>query len=99
MDPGLALKALANPVRREILALLKAPRVNFVPNEHFPDEPGVCGDNIVLRMHLAQSTISNHLAILQRADLVTAQKRSQWTYFSRNEKAVQEFLGSLRHEL
>ncbi|ADV81923.1 ArsR/SmtB family transcription factor [Terriglobus saanensis] len=99
MDHGLALKALANPVRREILALLKDPLGNFAANEHFPDEQGVCGDNIVLRMRLAQSTISTHLAILQRAGLVTSQKRSQWTYFQRNEKAVQEFLRSLRQEL
>ncbi|MCU1323541.1 MAG: regulatory protein ArsR [Acidobacteriaceae bacterium] len=99
MDHGLALKALANPVRREILALLKDPRRNFAANEHFPDEPGVCGDNIVLRMRLAQSTISNHLAILQRAGFITSEKRSQWTYFKRNEKAVQEFLRSLRQEL
>src|ERR1700761_2307073 len=99
MDHGPALKALANPVRREILLLLKDPRKNFPANEHFPEEPGVCGDNIVLRMRLAQSTISNHLAILQRAGLVSSQKRSQWTYFKRNEKAIQEFLRSLRREL
>ena len=51
MPPGVdldtCLKAIANPVRREILALLKKPGENFAPNTHVPNEDGVCVASII----------------------------------------------------
>lgn len=103
MPPGVdldaCLKAIANPVRREILALLKKPGENFAPNTHVPNEDGVCVASIITRMKLAQSTVSQHLAILQRARLLSSKSIGQWTYFRRDEKTIRRFMQLLKQEL
>ncbi len=65
------LKALSNPIRRQILASLKDPEQNF-PGQDHPYEFGVCAGKIDERCGLSQSTVSAHLAILQHAGLITA---------------------------
>ncbi|MGN6315685.1 ArsR/SmtB family transcription factor [Trinickia sp.] len=91
-------KALANPVRREILAWLKEPSVYF-PEQEVPLECGVCAGQINVRCGLSQSTVSAHLATLQSAGLVTVKKMGQWSFFKRNETVIQAFLASLRDDL
>ena len=91
-------KALANPVRRQILAWLKAPEAYFAQQEH-PLDFGVCAGLIEHRTGLSQSTVSAHLAILQRADLVTSRKVGQWIFFKRNEKTITTFLDSMKGDL
>ncbi len=93
------LRAVSNPVRREILSLLKHPNENFVPNDHLPNEEGICVASIILRMKLAQSTISKHLAILHGAKLLASKSVGQWTYFKRNEQAIRQFALLLKQEL
>jgi ArsR family transcriptional regulator len=41
---------------------------------------------------LSQSTVSAHLATLQRAGLVTSKRVGQWIFFKRNEETIQAFL-------
>lgn len=65
MDLDEIIKALAHPVRREILQWLKAPEKHFADQEH-PLEVGVCA-GMFARCGLSQSTVSTHLAVLQRA--------------------------------
>ncbi|MEI2414781.1 helix-turn-helix transcriptional regulator [Orrella sp. JC864] len=91
-------KALANPVRRQILNWLKTPAQSFEPQEH-PWELGVCASRIDQRAGLSQSTVSGHLAVLQRAGLVTSQKVGQWVFFQRNEALIQAFLEHSAKEL
>jgi ArsR family transcriptional regulator len=91
-------KALANPVRREILAWLKEPGAYFSEQE-LPLDCGVCVGQINARCGLSQSTVSAHLATLQSAGLVTVKKIGQWSFFKRNEPVIQAFLESLRAEL
>lgn len=92
------IKALAHPVRREILAWLKDPLKQF-PNQDHSHEHGVCAGQIDQRCGLSQSTVSAHLATLQRADLISSRKVGQWHFFRRNEDTIQAFLQQLSQEL
>lgn len=92
------IKALAHPVRREILGWLKDPGKSF-PTQVHSFELGVCAGKIFEKANLSQSTISAHLASLQRAGLVTPQKLGQWIFYSRNEALINKFLDRIKNEL
>ena len=98
LDLDDTIKALAHPVRREILAWLKDPHNQF-PAQHHSVENGVCAGQIDQRCGLSQSTVSAHLATLQRAGLISSKKVGQWHFFKRNEDTVQAFLRQLSLEL
>ncbi len=91
MDIDAIHKALANPVRRQILQWLKDPAGNFAAQDH-PLHLGVCAGLIDRRTGLSQSTVSAHLATLQKAGLVSTKRVGQWTFFSRDETTIQQFL-------
>ena len=91
-------KALANPVRRQILEWLKDPNEHFAHQEH-PLDLGVCAGLIDERTGLSQSTVSAHLATLQRAGLVTSRRVGQWIFFKRNEETIQAFLDHINNRL
>jgi ArsR family transcriptional regulator len=88
------LKALANPVRRKILAQMKEPEKNFPGQEH-SYELGVCAGKIDDACGLSQSTVSAHLAVLLQAGLVTTHRVGQWIFYRRNEPAITAFLARL----
>ncbi|OIR11070.1 transcriptional repressor SdpR [mine drainage metagenome] len=92
------IKALAHPVRREILGWLKTPRKSF-PTQLHSFELGVCAGKIFEKANLSQSTISAHLATLQRAGLITPQKVGQWIFYSRNEALIDKFLERIKADL
>lgn len=97
MDVDLIIKALANPVRREILALLKEPGKHFADQE-YPLDVGVCAGQFE-RCGLSQSTMSTHLATLQRAGLVSTRRIGQWVFYKRNEETIAAFLRALDADL
>ncbi len=90
MDKDEILKALAHPKRVEMLAWLKEPEAHFSSQEH-PLEMGVCASQFE-RCGLSQSTVSAHLATLQRAGLVSTRKVGQWIFYRRNEETIEAFL-------
>lgn len=92
------IKAIAHPLRREILHWLKEPQRYFAEQHHSLDD-GVCAGQIDQRAGLSQSTVSAHLATLQRAGLVTDRKLGQWHFFKRNEPAIQALVARLGQEL
>ena len=92
------IKALSHPVRRDILHWLKQPELYFADQEH-PLSLGVCAGKIDQKTGLSQSTVSNHLAILQRAGFISSKKVGQWNFFSRNEEVIQQFLARLNDQL
>lgn len=97
MDPDDILKVLAHPVRRQMLNWLKDPQAHFVEQE-LPFEYGVCASKFE-RCGLSQSTVSTHLAALQRAGLVTTRRVGQWVFYKRNEDTIATFLTHLTTEL
>ena len=92
------IKALASPARREILAWLKDPAQQFPAQEH-SFELGVCAGKIYEKAGLSQSTVSAHLASLQRAGLVSTRKVGQWIFYARNEAVIAAFLQQMQHDL
>ena len=90
MDKDEIIKALAHPARMDILNWLKNPEQHFPSQEH-PFEMGVCASQFE-RCGLSQSTVSGHLSILQRADLVTTKRVGQWIFYKRNEETIAAFL-------
>ncbi|MBQ4284022.1 MAG: winged helix-turn-helix transcriptional regulator [Lachnospira sp.] len=71
-------KALADPVRREILQLLKTGRMS-------------AGD-IGSRFDMTGATISYHLSILKKADLVVESKEKNFVYYELNTSVVEEVM-------
>jgi len=84
------IKALAHPMRREILLWLKTPEQCF-HEQILPLENGVCATRIYERSGLSQSTVSAHLACLQKAGLVSTTKIGQWIFYRRNEVVIEAF--------
>jgi ArsR family transcriptional regulator len=83
-----ALHAIADPTRRRILQALKQ-----------GDAERLCAGDIEERVRLSQPTISHHMSILTKAGLVEANKKGQWRWYRRNEKAIRGVLKRLRAEL
>ena len=98
MDIDAIHKALANPVRRQILQWLKDPHQHFAEQE-YPLDFGVCCKLIDQRTGLSQSTVSAHLATLQRAGLVNTRRVGQFIFFQRNEEVIKTFLDQLNDGL
>lgn len=92
-DPTLlleALKALANPVRLQMLQWLREPEANFPvdPAVTDPREVGVCVSHIQAKVGLAQSTVSVYMATLERAGLVRSTRVGKWTHYRRDEEHI-----------
>jgi DNA-binding transcriptional ArsR family regulator len=92
MEQVEVFKALSNKARLQILMWLRD------PEKYFPAEGcgpyGVCVGQIQSKMGVTQSTASEYLSLLQRTGLLTATRQGQWTYYKRNEDAIQQ-LGEL----
>ncbi len=97
MEKDEILKAIAHPTRMEILNWLKKPEEHFSTQEH-PFEMGVCASQFE-RFGLSQSTVSAHLATLNRAGLVTTRRVGQWIFYKRNEETIAAFLKQLSKDL
>ncbi|MEE0913695.1 MAG: autorepressor SdpR family transcription factor [Ruminococcus sp.] len=74
-------KALADPTRRKILALLKKGDMN-------------AGD-IAAEFDMTKPSISNHLNILRQADLVDAEKQGQNVVYSLKTSVLEDMLNML----
>ena len=71
-------KALSDPVRREILQLLKNGRMSA----------GEIGSHF----DITGATISYHLSVLKKADLVTEMKEKNFVYYELNSSVVEEIM-------
>lgn len=83
-------KALGHPTRLAILGWLKDPG-SFPPQDRPAEEVGVCLKHIQARANVSQSTASQFMATLQRADLVTCTRVGQWSHYQRNEPEIARF--------
>ncbi len=71
-------KALADPVRRDILFLLR-------------DDRKTAGD-IAARFDLSAATMSYHLSILKKANLIYESRFKNYIYYSLNLSVVEEVM-------
>lgn len=89
MNPVDIFKALSNHARLQILEWLKNPEDHFDPQEGIDlVDVGVCVSQITNKLNMNQSTASQYLSILQRAGLIHATRLGKWTYYKRNEEAI-----------
>jgi DNA-binding transcriptional ArsR family regulator len=88
------LHAIADPNRRRILQALKERGGCSIGKD-----VGLCASDIEARIHLSQPTISHHMAILKKAQMVEAKKIGQWMWYRRNEDALRNFAAHLRKAL
>lgn len=72
------MKALADPVRREILNHLKQGRLS-------------AGD-IVAKFDITGAAISRHLSILKEADLIRDSREGKYIYYDLNASVLEEIL-------
>ena len=72
------LKAISDPVRRDILSMLKAGKKSA----------GEIGE----RFNLTGATVSYHLAKLKAADLVVEEKYKNFIYYELNASGFEEVL-------
>jgi DNA-binding transcriptional ArsR family regulator len=91
MKADAMLRALANERRLRILEWLKDPRRHFPPQvDGDLLKDGVCGLFIARKLKITQPSASEHLTILADAGLIRAKRIKQWTFYRRNEAALQK---------
>jgi ArsR family transcriptional regulator len=89
MKIAIALRALANERRLQILEWLREPRKHFreqVDGDLVED--GVCGVLIAEKLRVSAPTLSEHMRVLIAAKLVRAKRIKQWTMYRRDEAAI-----------
>src|SRR5580698_8776371 len=89
MQIDIALKALANERRLQILEWLRDPRAHFRPQvdgELVKD--GVCGILIAEKLVVSPPSLSEHMSILTTAGLVRAKRIKGWIMYKRDDKAI-----------
>ncbi len=91
---NLILNAIADPTRRRILRALKENGGCSIGKDE-----GLCASDIEQRIHLSQPTISHHMAILTKANLVEAKKIGLWRWYRRNETVLRAFARTLKKQL
>ena len=78
MSFGNTFKAMADPVRRKILVLLK--------------NGSMSAGEIAENFNMAAATISYHLSILKKADLVFETKYKNFVYYELNASVIEEMM-------
>ncbi|MFI6508829.1 ArsR/SmtB family transcription factor [Streptosporangium sp. NPDC050855] len=92
-------RALANPVRLQVLQWLRDPERHFPVEGAVADEVGVCVSHIQAKTGLAQSTVSAYMAELQRAGLVRSTRVGKWTHYRRDEERIARLVDELGRSL
>lgn len=72
------LKALSDPIRREILNLLKCGRLS--------------AGQIVDHFDVTGASISRHLSVLKEADLIRDTREGKFIYYDLNASVLEEIL-------
>jgi ArsR family transcriptional regulator len=94
------LKALASETRLTVLEWLKDPVGNFPPQRDGDlVTDGVCADFIREKLGVAAATASRHLTLLTEAGLLIATRKKGWTFYRRDERAIQDFTVAMREHL
>lgn len=94
-------KALANPMRVQILVWLKDANEAFADYAPIADRAkvGVCISHIQAKSGLAQSTVSSYMSTLEAVGLVISTRVGKWTHFRRNEARMNEIRKALKSTL
>jgi ArsR family transcriptional regulator len=91
--------ALGNKTRYQLVTALKSKAIGTCCEKIEYYENGVSVGDVVKLTGLAQSTVSQHLAVLEDAGLVSKEKREQWSCYFLNTEVIEEFLKEIKHDL
>lgn len=91
--------ALGNETRFQIVKAMKDKTVGTCCDKIEYFEDGISVADVVGITGLAQSTVSQHLAVLEKAGIIIREKRSQWTCFFLNTCLLEEFCQTLHKAL
>ena len=72
------LRALADPIRREILNLLKNGRLS--------------AGEITLHFDVTAASISRHLSVLKEADLIRDDRQGKYIFYELNTSVLEEIM-------
>jgi ArsR family transcriptional regulator, arsenate/arsenite/antimonite-responsive transcriptional repressor len=78
MSSNEAFKALADPTRREILALLRHGEMN--------------AGTLAERFDMTKPSMSHHFATLKKAELITSRREGQQIWYALNTTVVQDLM-------
>jgi ArsR family transcriptional regulator, arsenate/arsenite/antimonite-responsive transcriptional repressor len=73
-----SFKALADPARRQILEMLKSGRLS--------------AGEIAEHFSMTGATVSYHLSVLKKADLIAETREKNFIYYSLNTSVVEDLL-------
>lgn len=78
MSSNEAFKALADPTRREILALLRRGELT--------------AGTLAEKFDMTKPSMSHHFAVLKEADLITSRREGQQIWYALNTTVVQDLM-------
>ena len=94
------LKVLASETRLTILGWLKDPVAHFPPQiDGDLIQDGVCADFIREKLGITAATASRHLTLLTEAGLLNATRKKGWTFYRRNEQALERCLQQIQSHI
>jgi DNA-binding transcriptional ArsR family regulator len=95
------IKSLSNQTRLNILEWLKEPFAHFPAEELADYSPklGVCVSDIAKKAGMSVPTVSVYLKTMSTANILTATRKDQWTYYKRNEESIQELARHIKENL
>jgi ArsR family transcriptional regulator, arsenate/arsenite/antimonite-responsive transcriptional repressor len=79
------LKAVADPTRLQLLALIKA-----------SEGGSACVCDLTGPLGLSQPTVSHHLKVLAEAGVVTRERRGVWAWYAIDQARLEELASLLR---
>jgi ArsR family transcriptional regulator len=99
LDTIAICNALGNKTRYQLIKSLMCKTIGTCCDKIEYYENGVSVGDVVKLTGLAQSTVSQHLAVLEQAGLISKEKREQWSCYFLNNEVIEEFLKELNQDL
>jgi ArsR family transcriptional regulator len=98
MDMDVICNALGNKTRYQLIKALKEKSITTCCNRIEFSENGVSVGDVVKYTGLAQSTVSQHLAVLEKANLIYREKRDSWSCYFLNVAVMEEFIEQFKKD-
>lgn len=99
MDMDVICNALGNKTRYQLIKALKEQSIATCCDRIEFFENGVSVGDAVKFTGLAQSTVSQHLAVLVNANLIRKEKRELWSCYFLNQELLTEFMEQFKKDL
>lgn len=92
MNMDLICRALGNSTRYNLVKSIKEHSIVSCCDRFEYYENGVSVGDVVKHTGLAQSTVSQHLNVLEEAGIIRKEKRELWSCYFLNEEVLKKFM-------